>query len=292
MVGGPLSDLFCAGEEKNRRRRRRGARHSQKPCDFAGSQFAVPQLHPIPELPMRWLDPVAPPTRTSRAALRRRAAARERARLGRDLHDGIMQALITVDMQLETALRNFRGETSALVETIESAQKRLRAEMVSLRALVDRSRSRDVHPAQLTATIDGVVWQFNRSCGISAACLMPPEDVAITLPHRVCSELVSIVREALNNVRRHSGAGNVVVELNCESARFVLSITDDGRGITGTRPPAVVCERVAAIGSQVRLVPVPRGTRLVVTIPREGPWKHRLSSESWWRMIILSFVMV
>jgi signal transduction histidine kinase len=240
---------------------------------------------------MTWLDRPDGASRSSRAALRRRAAARERARLGRDLHDGVMQGLMAIDMQLETALRSSPGDAGRLASSLEAAQERLRAEMTALRAVVDEARSRDVAPEQLGRTIDSVVWQFNRTCGISAACFMPPQDAVIKLPRRVCSELVHVVREALNNVRRHSGAGNVVVELACGATHFTLSITDDGRGMAGTRPPMVLSERVATIGSQVTLQPIARGTRVVVTIPREGPWKHTVtSSESWWRTIILSFV--
>jgi two-component system NarL family sensor kinase len=241
---------------------------------------------------MAWFTRLSVTTKSSRAALRRRAAARERARIGRELHDGIMQRLISVDMQIETALRAFGGDTRALVTAIQTVQAHLREEMAALRGLIDSSRTNDVGPAELAATIDGIVWKFNRSSGLAAACFMPPEEDLARLPRRVCSEIVRIVREALTNVQRHSAAGNVVVELRCEADQFTLTITDDGRGINGVRrPPLVLSERVAAIGSRVTLAAVPRGTRVVVAIPREGPWKHTASSVSFWPMIILSFVM-
>lgn len=223
---------------------------------------------------MTWFTRIGVSSKSSRAALRRRAAARERARIGRELHDGLMQRMVTLDMELETALRAFGGDISALVGAVESVQTRLRDEMTALRAMIEAARSDDVGPEELAATIDGIVWKFNRSSGLAAACFMPPEQAVVRLPRRVCSEMVRIVREALTNIRRHSGAGNVVVELLCDATRFTLSITDDGRGITGARPPLVLSERAAAIGSRVTLAAVPRGTRLVVTIPREGPWKH------------------
>jgi signal transduction histidine kinase len=201
-----------------------------------------------------------------------------------------MQRLVAVDMQIETALRAFGGDTSALVAAVETVQTHLREEMTALRTVIDSSRSNDVGPADLAATIDGIVWKFNRSSGLAAACFMPPEEELAKLPRRVCSEIVRIVREALTNIRRHSAAGNVVVELRGEPTQFTLTITDDGRGITGARPPLVLSERVAAIGSRVTLAAIPRGTRVVVAIPREGPWKHTASSVLCWPMIILSFV--
>src|SRR5215213_2635383 len=103
---------------------------------------------------MTWLDRPDGASRSSRAALRRRAAARERARLGRDLHDGVMQGLIAIDMQLETALRSSPHDSGHLAASLECAQLRLRAEMTALRVVVDESRSRDVAPEQLARTID------------------------------------------------------------------------------------------------------------------------------------------
>ncbi len=202
-----------------------------------------------------------------------------------------MQRLVSIDMQMETALRAFGGDTRALVSTVETVQTCVREEMAALRMLIDSSRSDDVGPADLASMVDGMVWKFNRSSGIGAACFMPPEEALVKLPRRVCSEIVRIVREALSNIHRHSGAGNVVVELLSEASHFKLVIADDGRGMTGSRPPLVLSERVAAIGSRVTLAAVPRGTRVVVTIPREGPWKHPASYALFWPMIILSSVM-
>jgi signal transduction histidine kinase len=55
---------------------------------------------------------------------------------------------------------------------------------------------------------------------------------------------------------------------------FTLSIEDDGRGLNVSRPPTVIRERVDLIGAQLILVPVTRGARLEIAVPRTGPWRN------------------
>jgi two-component system NarL family sensor kinase len=215
-----------------------------------------------------------------RVATRSGAAARERARLGRELHDGIVQDLIAVDMELETALREHEHTPQQLSRTIRLVQGRLRASAVQMRRLIETARASDVTPAQLPAAIEEVVWLFTRETKIAATYVAHLEGVAIRLPRRVCGELVSVVREALVNVARHSGAANVAVELSHDARHFKLKITDDGRGFAVNRPPSVIRERLQSIGGRVRLEMLTHGSRLEISIPREAPWKETLSASS------------
>ncbi len=200
-----------------------------------------------------------------------------------------MQGLIAMDMQLEVMLRECRHDPVCMAETVNSVQNRIRAELMDLGALIEECRSNDVPASRLSETISEVVWRFNRSGEIAAACFVPCEKEVIRLPRRVCSELVRIVREALVNVRRHSAARNVVVEFTCNSSEYCLTVTDDGTGIVGRRPPVIINERVHNIGGTLTLAPASRGTRIVITIPREGPWKHHALHESRWLTTIRFF---
>ena len=215
-----------------------------------------------------------------RAATRSGAAARERARLGRELHDGIVQDLMAVDLELETALRDHGQSPQELSRTIRLVQGRLRASTVNMRRLIETARASDVSPAQLPATIEEAVWRFARETKIAATYAAHLEGVAIRLPRRVCGELVSVVREALVNVARHSGAANVAVELGHDARHFKLTITDDGRGFAVNCPPSVIRERLQSVGGRVRLEMLAHGSRLEISIPREAPWKEVTLSAS------------
>lgn len=221
-------------------------------------------------------------SRVSRASTRRLAAARERARLGRELHDGIVQGLSALDVQIEAVLRTHDHTPQDLPATIRLIQARLRAETAQLRVLIEVARASDVTPERLPEAIDEAVWLFRRETKIAVAYAARLEGVAIRLPRRVCGELVSVVREALVNVRRHSGATNVAVEMTSDAQYLKLTISDDGRGFAVNRPPSVIRERLQSIGGRVQVAPLSHGSRLEISIPWEGPWKPSLLSASCW----------
>lgn len=221
---------------------------------------------------------------------RLRVATRERARLGRELHDGIVQELIALDMQLEVLLRDQKHAPQEIVGTIREVQSRLREGTVQLRQIIEGARKSAVTPAQLPEAIDEVIWRFRRETRIAVTYAVHLKGVEVRLPPRVCTELVSVVREALVNVARHSGAANVAVEFTSDARDFKLTIADDGRGFAVNRPPSVIRERLQSIGGSVQVAPLTRGSRVEISIPREGPWKEPVQSESSWRTIIQFFV--
>jgi signal transduction histidine kinase len=216
----------------------------------------------------------------ARAAMRRRAAERERARLGRELHDGVVQALAAIDMDIEVARKRAAAEPQKLVETLERVQTRVRAETVALRVLLQQGADSDVSAAELPEVLDETVWRFKRDTQLGVKLVMNLERSAICLPRRVCSELVRIVREALVNVQRHSGAGRVIVQFSADDQFFTVAVEDDGRGFAVNRTPAVIRARARSIGARVRVLALSRGARLEVTIPREGPWRNAVWFES------------
>ena len=216
--------------------------------------------------------------------IRRRAAAHERARLGRELHDGVLQELAAVDLELEVIRRQRTPSPETLATDLAAIQARLAGQVRELRYLAERARAYEVEPQRLATVLAELVEKFSRETGIAAT--FEPPDGRVALPPRVCGEIVRIVQEALVNVRRHSGAGRVVVQFACDSADWKLCIEDDGQGMRtwGTAPvaagfptswrPAVIEERVQSIGGTLRLVPG-AGTRLEIAIAQEGPWGTR-----------------
>jgi signal transduction histidine kinase len=216
--------------------------------------------------------------------IRRRAAAHERARLGREIHDGVLQELAAVDVELELIRRQAAPPPEMLAARLADIRTRLNGQLRELRYLAERARAYEVDPQRLPMVLAGLVAKFRRDTGIEAAFEPPPGHVA--LPPRVCGEIVRIVQEALVNVRRHSRATHVIVQFACDEAEWKLCIEDDGQGMRtwGTAPvaagfptvwrPAVIEERVQSISGTLTLAPG-AGTRLEIAIARGGPWGTR-----------------
>lgn len=205
-----------------------------------------------------------------------RVRAIERQRLARDLHDGVIQSLIAADMQLEVLRRQTgRGDLApSSSQPVAEAQRVLRVEVQKLRAQIDQLRS-GAYPRQVLPCLSGMLESFQQETGIQAAfaCNVREE----TIPRRVSAELVRIVEEALSNVRKHSGAQKVEVNLIADLDSWQVIIQDNGRGFdfsgrlclaeleAARKGPRVIRERVHSVHGDLTLESYPnRGARLEI----------------------------
>jgi signal transduction histidine kinase len=210
--------------------------------------------------------------------LRERAGALERARFARELHDGAIQSLIAVEMQLDV-LRRQSGVQSPLVKVeLSRIQKLLREEVLKLRELMQAMKSFEVDAERLLGFISDTVERFRRETGIAAEFVSEVERVE--LAQKGCRELARIVQESLVNVRKHSGAHHVLVRLAQRNGNLQLTVEDDGKGFSfsGRRSdaelatagigPAVIRERVHLLAGELAIESTPgHGARLEVRIP-------------------------
>jgi signal transduction histidine kinase len=216
--------------------------------------------------------------------LRKRAGALERARLVRELHDGAVQSLIGVEMQVDV-LRRTHPMASALALELERIQQLLREEVLKLRELMQEMKSADVDARRLPGFLQDTVDRFQRETGIRAQFLM--DDQEFLLPQPVCRELVRITQEALVNVRKHSGATHVLVQLLESKGSWELIVEDDGAGFPfagrvscpelekAGYVPAIIRERVRLIDGELTIESRPgRGARVEVRVVHNRQAAH------------------
>jgi len=211
-----------------------------------------------------------------------RATAEERARFVRELHDGIMQSLVGLDMKTEVILKKMDGRQSDPVyRDVVSVQQVLRGEVSNLRELIQHNRRIEIGPTRLLTYLSETVSRFQREIGITARFICEADEV--NLPPSMCYEVARIVQEALTNVHKHSGARSVIVRLAEHANKWVLVISDDGRGFdfigrftlseldAARKGPVVLKERVRSIAGDLVIESMPeRGVRLEVTFAKEG----------------------
>jgi signal transduction histidine kinase len=225
--------------------------------------------------------------------LRRRAGALERARLVRELHDGAVQSLIGVEMQVDVLRRSYDGaeyptsevslasarRADFMAAELERIQNLLREEVLKLRELMQQMKSAEVDARKLPGFLRDAVQRFQRETGIAARFVLDAEE--IHLPSPVCREVARIVQEALVNVRKHSGAKQVTVQLLEAHGKWELIVEDDGAGFpfagkiaqaemdsTG-RVPAIIRERVRLIQGELTIESKPgHGARIEVLVPQ------------------------
>src|SRR6185437_7896539 len=218
------------------------------------------------------------------ARLRQRAGAIERARVARELHDGAVQSLISVEMQVDVLRRRADAQPAEVVPELGRIQKLLREEVLKLRDLMQQMKPLAVDAKTLVAFLQDTVAKFQRETGISARFTC--QEANIELPAKVCREVARIVQEGLVNVRKHSRAQHVVVQIRTAADSYHLVIQDDGTGFEFSgrlsqtelenqhKGPAVIRERVRSIEGELTVESVPgHGSRLDVMIPQ----KHRVA---------------
>ena len=210
--------------------------------------------------------------------LRLRAGAAERARFARELHDGAVQSLIAVEMQVDVLRRQSQSRPEVVTGELGRIQDLLREEVLKLRELMLQMKSMDLDSKRLLGFLADSVERFQRETGISARFL--PEIQTVEMPQPVCREIGRIVQEALVNVRKHSRATHVLVRLGARKGAWQVVIEDDGCGFPFEgyfsqteldalgKGPAVIKERVRLMSGELAIESNPgHGARLEITVP-------------------------
>jgi signal transduction histidine kinase len=216
--------------------------------------------------------------------LRRRASAAERARFARELHDGAVQSLIAVEMQVDVLRR--QAEANRPIDgELGRIQSLLREEVLKLRELMQQMKAIDVDAQRLLSVLRDTVERFQRETGINATFVTDLEE--LDMPQRICRELLRIVQESLVNVRKHSGARHALVRLASNGDKWSLTVEDDGKGFPFVgrynqeqmeeegKGPMIIRERVRLLAGELTVESNPgQGTRLEVNVARNEDVPH------------------
>jgi len=218
--------------------------------------------------------------------MRSRAGAMERARVARELHDGVIQSLISAEIRMEVLRLRAEREHSSVSADLSEIQTLIRKEVLELRELMAQLKTTDVGPDQLLDHIAELVERFQRETGINTRFVCKQGDEVPFTP-QTCRELMRIVQEALVNVRRHAHATQVVVSFAREGGGWKLAIVDNGRGfpfsgrlesetlMSSAKGPAVIKERVRNISGSMVLESQPNeGSRIEIRLGQKGSSAH------------------
>ncbi len=216
--------------------------------------------------------------RRSNRRLRRAIKARyeavlaERTRIARDMHDGLLQNINGIALQLGALLPHVHAHPDSVAGQLEHiialAERTSREARQAVIAIREKAGSADL--------VSAVQSEAERVLASSALAL----SVGVSGGERGVSSLVrevaiSIVHEALTNVLRHAHANGVEVFIAFRRKTIGVSVTDDGRGLTVAEAPRVehfgilgMRERAASVGGVLRISSAPgRGTKIRLDVP-------------------------
>lgn len=196
------------------------------------------------------------------------AVLEERSRLAREIHDGLAQHLAFLKMRVAWLQRS---EASVEMKQLHDIEGVLATALAEARQAISTLRA-DSGATTTAEALTQYVEEFGRisSLDVSFECDKRLPEVG----PKVRVELLRIVQESLNNVRKHAGATNVKVRLTSTPRHFVIRIEDNGKGFDPARTPeghfgvAIMRERAESVGGTFKVWShAGKGTRVEVSVP-------------------------
>jgi signal transduction histidine kinase len=182
-----------------------------------------------------------------------RSREEERGRLARELHDGPIQALVGLNMQLGLLLGRASPPPAAsggtlplsrtsgegegwgggeVADALIAMRGEVRGLLADLRQVCAELRQPMLDTLGLGAALRGLAEEWSAEYGVATRLDLPPDASLRPLPGEVTVNLYRIVQEALANVARHAGASLVAIRLAWEGPCLLLTVQDDGCGFS------------------------------------------------------------
>lgn len=161
------------------------------------------------------------------------AQEEERARLARELHDGISQNLVGVRYAMDLAGRKVRTNVDDAALTIDRGVEALNGAIKEIRRLSHDLRPRVLDDLGLTAALEALCYHFAERTGIETK--IDASSFTDTLKAEANTALYRVAQEAFNNVERHSSASKLAVKLWSDNGRARMTVTDNGTGFDGAK---------------------------------------------------------
>jgi signal transduction histidine kinase len=214
--------------------------------------------------------------------VQRLAVVEERERIGKDLHDGIIQAIYAVGLSLEDVpeLVEEDGGRAEAVARVDRAIDSLNLVIADIRSYILRLRPTMGGEEDTVESLVRLGEELGMNAVIEVETDLDRGDAILrAMPPDRASDLLFIAREALSNVARHSGATRTAVVLTVDKGDLVLCIEDNGRGFdpAAHRGPddmgrhqglSNMRDRAVGMGGTFTIErPDGTGTRIIVRVP-------------------------
>ncbi|GAA3027050.1 sensor histidine kinase [Actinokineospora globicatena] len=174
-------------------------------------------------------------SRAEVAALSHRAGvAQERTRLAGEIHDTLAQGFTSIVTLVQAAESEVDRDSAKVRHALDLAARTARENLAEARALVAALQPSALDAATLTEAVQRLAERLRAEAGIEVA--FHTEGDASGLPTGVEVVLLRAAQEAMANIRRHSGAASVTVDIRHTPSGVTLAVTDDGVGFDPAAP--------------------------------------------------------
>ncbi len=201
----------------------------------------------------------------------------EKIRLGRDLHDGIIQSLYAAGLTLESARPLVATDPTEAEARIARTRENLNRCIRDIRAHIAGLSPENLTSADFAPALRAIAEELAAAREIDFDFQIDETALRLLSPSQSI-ELLQIAREAVSNAVRHSAASKISIQLSLTSSGLQLIIADNGAGFdpAQTRPTGHGLRNMQAranqLGASLHLDSTPAtGTRLTLTFPSSSP---------------------
>ena len=200
----------------------------------------------------------------------------EKNRIARDLHDGLLQSLASLDLRFEVCRKAFHDLPPPILEELQQFQKIVRDEYTQLRSYMKRLKTPAFAGQELQEALEAYARTFEKESGLKVRLNLPNQPIGFS--RSTGREVYQIIHEALANVRKHARANGVEIRLEEQDGVARLMISDDGCGFpAGSKEapegavkawPWSIHERTRTLGGKLRVESTAaKGAKLLLEIP-------------------------
>jgi signal transduction histidine kinase len=208
--------------------------------------------------------------------VRHLAIREDRLRVSRDLHDGVLQALTGIRLELQDMATDDSPATDRLV----ALERALAIEQRELRIFIDELKPDAGGPgpsAPIATRLEEMRETFATEWRIPIALRVNP--ATLTLPRSIEQGVRLMIHEAVSNALKHAGATQVSIDVDATPSSLTVVVVDDGRGfaflgrveheeLTGANVgPISLRQRVAALNGRLAVESRLSGSRVEMVIP-------------------------
>jgi signal transduction histidine kinase len=191
------------------------------------------------------------------------------------LHDGIMQQVYATGLSLQEALRRVEDRPEEAEKRINQSIGDLSQVLRDLRNYILGLRTGRYQGQDIASSLAQMARELHANTLMNVQFSPPPKVSVLGLTDLQTDELVYVVQEALNNIRKHAYARNVDLSLKRENEHVQLTIDDDGVGFdmqdasdAGGNGLRNMRERAHALGGDVKIWSQKgKGTHIQFSVP-------------------------
>ncbi len=199
----------------------------------------------------------------------------ENRHIARELHDGIIQILVSIKFSLEASKMHLKKALQEVPKPLQHVEENLLIAIEEIRRISHHMHPQILDELGLSAAIDTLSTDFSHRTGVSIKVFKPY--ARNLLPDFINTTLYRIVQESLINIEKHAKADHVEISLRFDKNWLTLTIADDGKGFDINSVNEIsdcgiglrnLAERVEYHLGEFTVISSSKGTTITAKIPK------------------------